>query len=128
MKINLFPSGQAKAIEHQWRPQCDPEPRQHALRVVENPAGSLYLHRLFQQHQLDLVPEIELGSNDLLIDLAEIGLGIAFVPNYCLAKNKSLFQLDIAEELPSRQLIIANNSHLPVTQAAKEFIMGFEAL
>ena len=39
-----------------------------------------YLHALFQQHQLDLVPEIELSSNDLLLDLATIGLGIAFVP------------------------------------------------
>lgn len=27
-----------------------------------------YLHALFQQHQLDLVPEIELSSNDLLLD------------------------------------------------------------
>ena len=42
---------------------------------------SEFLHHLFQQHQLDLVPEIELGSNDLLIDLARIGLGIAFVPD-----------------------------------------------
>ena len=31
---------------------------------------SEFLHNLFQQYQLDLVPEIELGSNDLLIDLA----------------------------------------------------------
>ena len=45
---------------------------------------SEFLHHLFQQHQLDLVPEIELGSNDLLIDLARIGLGIAFVPDYCI--------------------------------------------
>ncbi len=48
---------------------------------------SEYLHNLFQQHQLDLVPEIELSSNDLLLDLASIGLGIAFVPDYCLPKH-----------------------------------------
>ena len=46
-----------------------------------------YLHALFQQHQLDLVPEIELSSNDLLLDLATIGLGIAFVPDYCLPNH-----------------------------------------
>ena len=40
-------------------------------------ATSEYLHALFQKNQLDLVPEIELSSNDLLIDLARIGLGIA---------------------------------------------------
>ena len=36
---------------------------------------SEFLHSMFQRHQLDLVPEIELSSNDLLIDLARIGLG-----------------------------------------------------
>ncbi|MDD3278574.1 MAG: LysR family transcriptional regulator [Lachnospiraceae bacterium] len=111
---------------HQIRLQ---ELLEHPILMLDRKSTtSEFLHNLFQQHQLDLVPEIELGSNDLLIDLAEIGLGIAFVPNYCLAKNKSLFQLDIAEELPARQLIIAHNSHLPVTQAAREFIQGFTPL
>ena len=41
---------------------------------------SEFLHQIFQKNRLDLVPEIELSSNDLLIDLARIGLGIAFVP------------------------------------------------
>ena len=45
---------------------------------------SEFLHSLFQQHQLELVPEAELSSNDLLIDLARIGLGVAFVPDYCV--------------------------------------------
>ena len=56
---------------------------------------SEFLHQLFQQHQLDLVPEIELGSNDLLIDLANIGLGVAFVPDYCLTSTGTLFQVHI---------------------------------
>ena len=33
-----------------------------------------FLHQVFQKSQLDLVPEIELSSNDLLIDLARIVL------------------------------------------------------
>lgn len=83
---------------------------------------SEFLHNLFQQHQLDLVPEIELGSNDLLIDLAKIGLGIAFVPDYCVPGSGDLFTLDIAEELPARNLVIAHNPQLPLTIAAKEFL------
>ena len=85
-----------------------------------------FLHRLFQQHQLDLVPEIELTSNDLLIDLASIGLGIAFVPDYCLVKETAAFQLDLVEELPPRQLVVAHSSHLPIPQAAKEFMSMLE--
>ena len=83
---------------------------------------SEFLHNLFQQHQLDLVPEIELGSNDLLIDLAKIGLGIAFVPDYCVTHSEDLFTLDIIEELPARNLVIAHNPQLPLTIAAKEFL------
>ncbi|MBQ5916346.1 MAG: LysR family transcriptional regulator, partial [Lachnospiraceae bacterium] len=45
---------------------------------------SEFLHSIFQKSHLDLVPEIELSSNDLLIDLARIGLGIAFVPDFCI--------------------------------------------
>lgn len=98
------------------------------LMLDRKSTTSEFLHNLFQQHQLDLVPEIELGSNDLLIDLANIGLGIAFVPNYCIAGNRDLFQVQIIEKLPTRQLVIAHNTHLPVPQAAKEFIQGFSAL
>lgn len=83
---------------------------------------SEFLHNLFQQHQLDLVPEIELGSNDLLIDLAGIGLGIAFVPDFCIPQNGKFFALDIAEELPKRKLVIAHAPKLPLTKAAKEFL------
>ena len=83
---------------------------------------SEFLHNLFQQHQLDLVPEIELGSNDLLIDLARIGLGIAFVPDYCVPGSGDLFTLDIIEELPARNLVISHNPQLPLTIAAKEFL------
>lgn len=83
---------------------------------------SEFLHHLCQQHQLDLVPEIELGSNDLLIDLAKIGLGIAFVPDYCIPKQGELFSLNIREEMPERQLVMSNNPQIPLTKAAREFI------
>mgnify|MGYP001724912129 CR=1 FL=1 len=86
-----------------------------------------YLHALFQQHQLDLVPEIELTSNDLLIDLARIGLGIAFIPDYCLSENNDgIFKLDMEEEMPERSLVIAYNEQLPLAKPAQEFLNYFE--
>lgn len=90
---------------------------------------SEFLHSLFQQQQLDLVPEIELSSNDLLIDLASIGLGIAFVPDYCIPhKSEDLFVVETKEHLPERQLVIAYNSRVPVSRAAREFLNYFEEL
>lgn len=96
------------------------------LMLDKHSTTSEFLHRLFQQHQLDLVPEIELASNDLLIDLARIGLGIAFIPDYCLAKNTDdLFIVETTEELPARELVIAYNEQIPLTRAAQEFLNYF---
>lgn len=84
---------------------------------------SEFLHAVFQKSQLDLVPEIELSSNDLLIDLARIGLGIAFVPDFCIPEGeRELFTLKLDEELPARKLVVAYNESLPISQAAKQFM------
>ena len=84
---------------------------------------SEFLHSLFQQHQLDLVPEIELSSNDLLFDLARIGLGIAFIPDFCLPENDpDLFIIRTREMLPTRQLVAGYNDKVPLSEAAQYFI------
>ena len=84
---------------------------------------SEFLHNLFIQHQLELVPEIELNSNDLLIDLARIGLGIAFIPDYCLEKNPNdLFTLKTKEKMPTRQMVASVNSTFPVSASTEEFL------
>lgn len=95
------------------------------LMLDRNSTTSEYLHNLFGQHQLELIPEIELGSNDLLIDLASIGLGTAFVPDFCLPPRKDLFTLAITEKLPKRQLVISRNTELPQTKSAAAFIQLF---
>lgn len=92
------------------------------LMLDKTSSTSEFLHALFQQNQLDLVPEFELDSNDLLIDLSRIGLGIAFVPDFCLPEDKNLFTLNIIEKLPKRKLIVAHTPQLPLTVAVKEFI------
>ena len=84
---------------------------------------SEFLHNLFLQHQLELIPEIELSSNDLLIDLARIGLGIAFIPDYCLTKeSRDLFVLKTREKLPMRQIAASVNTTLPVSASTEEFL------
>lgn len=96
------------------------------LMLDKNSTTNEFLHQVFQQHQLDLVPEIELTSNDLLIDLARIGLGIAFVPDYCISPDsKDVFILHTKEELPERELAIAYNEHLPLSRASMEFLSYF---
>ena len=98
--------------------------KEYPIMLLErNSTTSEFLHNLFIQHQLELVPEIELSSNDLLIDLARIGLGIAFVPDFCVAKDSNdLILLQMKEKLPSRQLVAAVNTTFPVSASTEEFL------
>ncbi len=93
------------------------------LMLDRKSTTSEFLHAMFQRSHLDLVPEIELSSNDLLIDLARIGLGIAFVPDFCIpANDKDLFVVKLKEELPKRQMVVAYNERMPISQTAKQFM------
>ena len=96
------------------------------LMLDRKSTASEFLHRLFLQHQLDLVPEVELSSNDLLIDLARIGLGIAFIPDYCLKEVSSdLFEVKTQETLPERELVVAYSEQIPVSKATQAFLNYF---
>ncbi len=84
---------------------------------------SEFLHHLFLQHHLELVPQVELSSNDLLIDLARIGIGIAFLPDYCIGpKLQDLYVLQTKEEIPKRQVVAAVNTALPISASTEEFL------
>ncbi len=93
------------------------------LMLDKNSTTSEFLHTMFLQHSLDLVPDVEISSNDLLIDLAKIGLGIAFVPDYCINESdEDIKILKIKENLPTRKLVVAYNNSIPMTESAKYFI------
>ena len=98
--------------------------RQYPILMLDRKSTtSEFLHNMFLQHQLELIPQIELSSNDLLIDLARIGLGIAFIPDYCLTgEEKDLYIVKTRERLPQRQMVAALNPTLPVAQSTEEFL------
>ena len=99
----------------------------YPLLMLDNKSTtSEFMHNLFLSHQLELIPEIELSSNDLLIDLASIGLGIAFVPDYCIPHNSSnLFVVETQAEIPARELAIAYNNQIPISKSAQAFLNYF---
>ena len=97
------------------------------LMLEKNSTTSEFLHSTFRKLKLDLIPEAELGSNDLLIDLARIGLGITCVPDYCLPEPLgNLFTLNLEETFPTRELIIAHNPQLPLSKAPESFLNYFD--
>jgi DNA-binding transcriptional LysR family regulator len=92
------------------------------LMLDKRSTTSIFLHNLFLENSLDLVPAIELSSNDLLIDLAKIGLGIAFIPDFCVRELDNLSVIDIDCQIPSRTLVAAYNNDIPISDAGRYFI------
>lgn len=92
------------------------------LMLDRQSTTSEFLHMIFQKYQLDLVPEIEISSNDLLIDLTRIGLGITFIPDYCVPETGEVFAVRLKEKLPARKLVAVYNEKLPLSQAAEYFL------
>ena len=80
-----------------------------------------YLNRVFSSRGVNLSPEIVLNSNDLLLDLARIGLGIACVPDY-MVPDASLVCVPLEETLPPRQIVLVTQTGLPLSEAARTFI------
>ncbi|NLZ81827.1 MAG: LysR family transcriptional regulator [Clostridiales bacterium] len=104
------------------------ELQKHPILMLDRKSTtSEFLHQIFQRHHLDLAPEIELSSNDLLLDLARIGFGIAFVPDFCIPKDsKDLFLISTLETLPSRELVVAYSNNIPLSVIAQEFLIQLQ--
>lgn len=95
----------------------------HPILMLEKRATtSIFLHNLFLENSLDLVPSVELSSNDLLIDLAKIGLGIAFVPDFCVKESEQLSIIHTIKKIPSRLLVVAYNKDIQISDGGRYFI------
>lgn len=78
---------------------------------------------LLKKYNIELKPEVELGSVDLLIEMTRIGLGIAHVPQYSLnLSQKELFKIKLKEKLPQRKLAVVRNKEYPLSKAAERFL------
>jgi DNA-binding transcriptional LysR family regulator len=92
------------------------------LMLEEKTTTRRFFADLTAKFDVDLTPEVELCSVDLLIEMARIGLGISFVPNYCISNNTDLFKLNIKEKIPQRNLAVVTNENIPFSTASKKFM------
>jgi len=99
---------------------------QYPLLILEkNTNTRVFFEKLFQQQGLEVKPEIELSSIDLLIDMAKIGLGISYVIKDAAASaidEGSLFEIKLEEKIKPRQLGLLSHKNIPMTRAAQEFV------
>lgn len=99
--------------------------------LEKNSTTREYFDDFLKENDVNITPEIELGSVDLLIELAKIGLGISYVMADCIEdglKNNDIFVLNIKEKLPERKLGIITHHDIPLSAAAKKFIEMFDDL
>ncbi len=95
------------------------------LMLEKNSTTRLFLDQYLQQHNLKILPDIELDSVDIMVELVKIGLGISFIAKEYIQKeltNQELIILNVDAPIPSRYLGLITHSSLPVPAAAQKFI------
>ena len=96
------------------------------LILLERKASSrLYLEQYFQQHGVTIQPEIELGSHNLLISLARIGLGVACVTEEFSQSGLGrgvILPLRTDFAIPPRAVTMCTLQGVTPTSAAKRFM------
>lgn len=83
-----------------------------------------YLNRLFAEHRMDLTPDIELATSDLIVPIVKNGLGIGFVPELFAGeyiKSGAVFQIYLKEKLPKREICLICKPDEPLSIAAENF-------
>lgn len=95
------------------------------IMLEKNTSSRQYIDNYLSEHSVYLVPEFELATSDLIVQFACRGLGIAcVVKNFAeeSIKNGELFEIDLEEKIPPRQICIIKLRNVPLTSAAKKFL------
>lgn len=104
---------------------CLKDLEKYPLLVLEqNTITREYFESIMQVHEVSTAPEFELGSIDVLVDMAKIGLGIAFVPDFCIKEEtaQDVFKLSIKEAIEERYMGVATHKSMPLSLAAATFL------
>lgn len=95
------------------------------IMLEKNTSTRKYIDDYLSLNNVKIIPEIELATSDLLVQFARRGLGIAcVVRNFAEddIKNGNLFELDLIEKIPPRQICIIKLKNTPLSAAAVKFI------
>lgn len=89
-----------------------------------------FFDRFYEKQGLQMNPDIELATADLVLPVILKGLGIGFVPEEeampYLASGE-LVKIDICEEIPQRHICMLRDIHRPLNSATRELIRLLKA-
>ena len=95
------------------------------IMLERNTSTRRYIDEYLSQHSVNLVPEFELATSDLIVEFACRGLGIScVVRNFAeeYIKTGTLFEINLKEKIPPRHFGIIKLRNVPLTAAAKRFV------
>ena len=99
--------------------------KEYALISLEEKSTTRRIFNSYlKENSLDLIPEFEFGSMDLIVEMTRIGMGIGFVAE-AAAKSAidagEVFILDIKEPIPTVEIGLVSNPKVPMNLAAQAF-------
>lgn len=84
-----------------------------------------YIENYFKENNVEITPEIELATSDLVGEFIRRGMGIGFILEDFVTeylKTGVLFNINLTRELQPRNFYIVTHAHIPLTSAAKKLI------
>ncbi|AWE08271.1 LysR family transcriptional regulator [Lysinibacillus sp. 2017] len=97
------------------------------LIFLEKRANSrIYVESYLKEQGYAISPEFELGSHDLVLEFAKINLGVGsvtreFSKDYL--EKGILYEIELQEPIPKRNIGIVHLKSVPLSRAARKFIM-----
>lgn len=90
-----------------------------------NTSTRSYVENFLRGQQVELRPEFELATSDMLIEFAARNMGVAsvvkdFAENYL--KDGTLFALQFDSDIPERDFCIVSDEHIPMSAAAEKLL------
>lgn len=83
-----------------------------------------FLNEYFTAHGLRFAPDMELATTDMILPAVRYNLGIGFIPAEFAKedlKAGTVFEIDVKETLPERNIILIYDTEYPQSIASKEF-------
>ncbi|USK42239.1 LysR family transcriptional regulator [Cytobacillus oceanisediminis] len=94
------------------------------ISFSETSSSRRFLNQVFLRKGLEVKPDIEIGSVDLLIECAKIGMGIAFITKDLVRKELcegELFEVCLNEKIENRKIGLITRKEIPLSVAANKF-------
>ncbi|MFD1678128.1 LysR family transcriptional regulator [Alicyclobacillus fodiniaquatilis] len=87
-----------------------------------------FIEEFARSLSIDLQPDIELASVDLLIAFAKAGLGISFVTKQFVSReleNRALFEINLRESIPNRTIGLIYLKNRRLSPASRKFVEDY---